>query len=143
MQRPIGVTILAILNSLGALVLILIGTSSFLTGPLLDQLMQDPDLAELMKTVPPEAVDIFPKVLGGVFLVLAAINIAIAIGLWTLQAWSWYLTLIFQGLGILGNLGGLLLLSPVSMASIVFSGFYIYYFLQQPVQTAFGIRNAF
>lgn len=143
MKRPVGVTILAIINGLGALVLGLIGISAFLAGPILDQLMQDPDLAELLATVPPEAIDIFPKVLGAIFLVLALTNVAIAVGLWTLQTWAWYLTLVFQGLGVVSNLGGLLLLNPVSLASIVFSGFYIYYFLQPPVQEAFGIRNAF
>ena len=143
MKRPIGVTILAIINGLSTLVLGLIGISAFFAGPVLDQLMQDPELADLLETVPPEAIDIFPKVLGAVFLVLALINGAIAVGLWFLQSWAWYLTLVFQGLGIVSNLGGLLLLNPVSLASIIFSGFYIYYFLQPPVKEAFSIRNAF
>lgn len=142
-QRPIGVTILAILTGLGGLLLAFIGISAFFIGPLLDRLLQEPDVAELLDQVPPEAIDLFPKVLGGIFLVMALVNVAIALGLWALQAWAWYLTLVFQGLGILSNLGGLLFLSPVSLASIAFSGFYIYYFLQKPVQTAFGIRNAF
>ena len=142
-QRPIGVTILAVLTALTALFLALAGVASFLTGPLLTQIMQDPELVELLEEVPPEVLDIFPKVLGGIFLMMALSNVAIAFGLWTLRAWAWYLTLDFQGLGIFSNLGGLLLLSPFSLASIAFSGFYIYYFLQQPVQTAFGVRNAF
>ena len=143
MRRPVGVTILAILTILSGLFLVIIGLGSFLAGPLLEQVLQDPDLAVLIEQVPPEAIEIFPKVLGVTFLVMASANFAIAFGLWTLRAWSWYLTLIFQGLGIFSNLGGLLLLSPISLASIAFSGFYIYYFLQPPVQEAFGIRNAF
>ena len=47
MKRPIGVTILAIINGLSTLVLGLIGISAFFAGPVLDQLMQDPELAEL------------------------------------------------------------------------------------------------
>lgn len=143
MQRPVGVTVLAVITSLGALVLALIGISAFFTGPLLDRLLQDPELAKLIEEVPPEVLDTFPKVLGGIFLMMALANVAIAFGLWALKAWAWYLTLLFQGLGIFSNLGGLILLNPVSLASIAFSGFYIYYFLQQPVQEAFGVRNAF
>lgn len=142
-QRPIGVTILAVLTGLGGLLLALIGISAFFTGPLVEQLLLEPDVVELLGQVPPETIDLFPKVLGGIFLVMALVNGAIALGLWALQAWAWYLTLVLQGLGIMGNLGGLLLLNPVSLASIAFSGFYIYYFLQKPVQSAFGIRNAF
>lgn len=142
-QRPIGVTILAILTGLGGLLLALIGISAFFTGPLVERLLLEPDVVELLGQVPPEAIDLFPKVLGGIFLVMALVNGAIALGLWALQVWAWYLTLVLQGLGIMGNLGGLLLLNPVSLASIAFSGFYIYYFLQEPVQSAFGIQNAF
>lgn len=143
MQRPIGVTVLAIITGLGAVLLGFIGVSAFFTGPLLERLLLEPDVAELLDQVPPEVIDTFPKVLGAIFLGLALVNGAIAIGLWALQTWSWYLTLIVQGLGILSNLGGLLLLTPISLASIAFSGFYIYYFLQQPVQDAFGVKNAF
>ncbi|NEQ55268.1 MAG: hypothetical protein F6K11_34980 [Leptolyngbya sp. SIO3F4] len=143
MQRPVGVTILAVLTVLSALFLAIIGIGCFLAGPIIDQILQDPEIATLIEQVPPEAIEIFPKVLGSIFLMMALANFAIAFGLWALKAWAWYLTLIFQGLGIFSNLGGLLLLSPISLASIAFSGFYIYYFLQKPVQEAFGIRNAF
>lgn len=143
MKRPVGVTILAILTILSALSLAIIGIGCFLAGPLIEQVLQDPELAVIVEQVPPDVIELFPKVLGVTFLVMAFANVAIAFGLWTLRAWSWYLTLIFQGLGIFSNLGGLLLLSPISLVSIAFSGFYLYYFLQPTVQTAFGIRNAF
>ncbi len=144
MERPIGVTILAIIDGLVALIFGLVASTALFAGPrLIEQMRLDPELADLLDQLPPGMPETFPKVLGGMFLVIALANGVMALGLWTLQAWAWYVNLGLQGLGIFGNIGGLLFLSPISMASIAFSGFYIYYFLQHPVQEAFGIRNAF
>ena len=101
------------------------------------------EMSAFLDQLPAGVPETFPKVLGGIFLVMALGNAAIAIGLWALKSWAWYLNLGLQGLGIFGNLGGLLILNPISLAAIAFSGFYIYYFLQPPVQEAFGVRNAF
>ena len=144
MQRPIGVTVLSIINGLQALLLTLVVIAAFLVFFLLFVRMSlDGEIAELLDQLPPGVPEIFPRVLGGIFLVMALANAAIAVGLWLLQTWAWYLNLGLQALGIVGNLGGLLMVNPISLLSIAFSGFYIYYFLQQPVQEAFGIRNAF
>ncbi|MEM1253982.1 MAG: hypothetical protein AAGI69_16245 [Cyanobacteria bacterium P01_H01_bin.21] len=144
MKRPVGVTILAIIDGLLALLLALLGVAAFfLSRLILEQMQAEPEVSDVLAQLPPALIDAFPKVLGGVFLVLALANGAIAIGLWVLQPWAWYLNLGLQALGIFSNLGGLLLVNPVSLASVAFSGFYIYYFLQRPIQEAFGVRNAF
>lgn len=144
MKRPVGVTILAIINGLQALLLGFLGVSAFfLSQIILDQMRLEPEISNLLDQVPPGVIDTFPKVLGAIFLVMALANLAIAIGLWALKAWAWYLNLVLQAIGIFGNLGGLLMVNPISLLYIAFSGFYIYYFLQPPVQEAFGIRNAF
>lgn len=144
MERPIGVTILTVIDGLVALMFGFVASTALFAGPvLIEQMRLDPELADLLDQLPPGVPETFPKVMGGIFLVIALANGVMALGLWTLRAWAWYLNLGLQGLGIFGNLGGLLFLSPISMASIAFSGFYIYYFLQPPVQKAFGIRNAF
>lgn len=144
MKRPVGVTILAILDGLQALLLGLMGIAAFFLSQLIiEEMRLDAEMADFLDQLPDSVPETFPKVLGGIFLVMALANFAIAVGLWTLQAWAWYLNLGLQALGIFGNLGGLLLINPISLASVAFSAFYIYYFLQEPVQTAFGIRNAF
>ncbi len=144
MKRPIGVTILAIIDGLQALLLGFIGVAAFfLSRLILEQMRLDPEMSELIDQLPPSVPEVFPKVLGGIFLVWAVANAVMAVGLWALQAWAWYLNLALQVLGIFLNLGGLIIINPISIAAIAFSGFYIYYFLQQPVQEAFGISNAF
>ncbi|MDV3349975.1 hypothetical protein QGP82_14815 [Leptothoe sp. LEGE 181152] len=144
MKRPVGVTILAIIDGLQAILLGLMGIAAFfLSKIILEQMRLEPEMSGLLEQLPPEVIETFPKVMGGIFLVLALANAAIAIGLWALQSWAWYLNLMLQALGIFGNLGGLLMVNPISLAAVAFSGFYIYYFLQQPVQEAFGVRNGF
>ncbi|MEM6256183.1 MAG: hypothetical protein AAF821_24985 [Cyanobacteria bacterium P01_D01_bin.156] len=144
MQRPIGVTILALIDGTVALLFGFVGgTALFAGSQFIEQLRLDPELADLIDQLPPDFPSTFFKVLAAIFLVIALANAAMAFGLWTLRAWAWYVNLGLQGLGIFGNLGGLILINPVSILSIAFSGFYIYYFLRQPVQAAFGVRNAF
>lgn len=144
MKRPVGVTILAIINGIQGLLFTSIGIAVFFVGKLiLTEMRLDADMSELLEQMPPGVPEALPKVLGGIFLIIALANAVITIGLWSLRAWAWYLNLGLQALGIFGNLGGVLLLNPLSLVSIAFSGFYIYYFLQQPVQEAFGIHNAF
>ena len=144
MRRPVGVTVLAVIDGFIAFFLTLVGIGAFFVGQLIiDEMRLDVEMSEFLDQLPAGVPETFPKVLGGIFLVMALGNAAIAIGLWALKSWAWYLNLVLQGLGIFGNLGGLLILNPISLASIAFSGFYIYYFLQPPVQEAFGVRNAF
>lgn len=144
MKRPIGVTVLAIIDGLVALTLALIGVATFFLGQLIiSEMRADTETAEFLELLSEGVPEILPKVMGGIFLVMAIGNAAIAVGLWALKSWAWYLNLGLQALGIFGNLGGLFIFNPISLAAIAFSGFYIYYFLQPPVQKAFGIRNAF
>lgn len=144
MQRPVGVTVLAVIDSLVALLQTFIGVAAFFLGQLIiSEMRADAEMVEFLDQLPAGVPETFPKVLGAIFLVMAIGNAAIAVGLWGLKSWAWYLNLGLQALGIFGNLGGLILLNPISLAAIAFSGFYIYYFLQPPVQKAFGIRNAF
>ena len=144
MRRPVGVTVLAVIDGFVAFFMTLVGIGAFFVGQLIiDEMRLDAEMSVFLDQLPAGVPETFPKVLGGIFLVMALGNAAIAIGLWALKSWAWYLILVLQGLGIFGNLGGLLILNPISLASIAFSGFYIYYFLQPPVQEAFGVRNAF
>ncbi|MEO0433560.1 MAG: hypothetical protein AAF151_17880 [Cyanobacteria bacterium J06656_5] len=144
MRRPVGVTVLAVIDGFVAFFMTLVGIGAFFVGQLIiDEMRLDAEMSAFLDQLPAGVPETFPKVLGGIFLVMALGNAAIAIGLWALKSWAWYLNLGLQGLGIFGNLGGLLILNPISLAAIAFSGFYIYYFLQPPVQEAFGVRNAF
>ena len=144
MRRPVGVTVLAVIDGFVAFFMTLVGIGAFFVGQLIiDEMRLDAEMSVFLDQLPAGVPETFPKVLGGIFLVMALGNAAIAIGLWALKSWAWYLNLGLQGLGIFGNLGGLLILNPISLAAIAFSGFYIYYFLQPPVQEAFGVRNAF
>jgi hypothetical protein len=64
----------------------------------------------------------------------------IAWGLFKLKGWAWLTTLIFQGLGILGNLSNLATgMNPGNaVLQLVISGVVIYYLLRPNVKRAFG-----
>ncbi|NEP54704.1 MAG: hypothetical protein F6K65_40320 [Moorea sp. SIO3C2] len=143
MQRPVGVTILAIIDAIQALLLTLLGLSTLFLGQVVvAEMRAEPDMSDLFEQLPPDFPELLPKLIAGVFFAIALANVLIAAGLWLLHTWAWYLNLVLQAIGIFGNLGGVLLVNPVSIAAVVFSSFYIYYFFRRSVQIAFRVRSA-
>lgn len=141
MERPTGVTVLAILDFLGALILICAGLA-FLLG------MGIAGAGMMSQARGGGAFLAGLGAIGGVvFLVFAAISALIGIGLWKLKNWARIVTIVFSGLGILGGLLGLLTaLLHFSVFTLVFRlvfiGIYaliIWYMLQPDVKKVFGV----
>ncbi len=140
MERPIGVTVLAILDFLGALLCIggglvlLLGMGIAGAGMMQQSRGGGAFLAGL------------GAVGGVVCLIAAAISALVGFGLWKLRNWARILTIVFSGLGILGGLPGLAtaLLHfnlPTLVFTLVFLGIYaliIWYMFQPHVKQAFG-----
>ena len=80
MGRPLGVTILAILQLLSALAYLLIGVPVFLLALLIGPIA-------IILALP--------------FLVLGLIGVILFIGLWGLKGWAWLWTMIVNILGII------------------------------------------
>jgi hypothetical protein len=104
MQRPTGVTVLAILCFIGAAFLLMGGLLSFAGGGLM--------AAALRSSLPPGVVAGVAGVIGVIFLVIAALYFITGYGLWALKPWGRMLTIILTSLalffGVLGLLGGML-----------------------------------
>ena len=108
-QRPLGVTIIAIL-------LVIAGIISFVSGLILLIIL----------------IGIVPLALGIAYLVMAY-------GLWKGRGWAWTISLILSGIGIVmgivyiiqDNLGG-------GIASIIINGVIIYYLNRPNVKAFFG-----
>ncbi|MGY5876167.1 MAG: hypothetical protein RTU30_10500 [Candidatus Thorarchaeota archaeon] len=81
MARPLGVTILAILQLLGAIVLLAVGVLAFIAGALLL-----PIIGMLLA--------LFPLIFGIIGLILFY-------GLWNLKSWAWMWTIIVNILQII------------------------------------------
>jgi hypothetical protein len=127
MQRPTGVTILAVLAIIGG-VLALIGGIGVMA------------LGGAAAAGGAGAVGGLAIIGGIILLVAGAVNLAFGIGAWTLKPWAWTLGVAAQGLSllvvVLNVVGG----SPIGgqIVSIVISGIILYYLFTPTVKQAFG-----
>lgn len=150
MERPLGVTILAVLDFLGGALCILLGLGFMLgmgiVGTMVGRSGQE-GAGGAMAMLAGLGV-----VAGVIFLISAAIAIAIGWGLWKLKNWARIITIVFSALGLLfgllGLLGGLLAIAHEPMSGIIAFGFQlifvifyawvIWYMLRPHVKQAFG-----
>jgi hypothetical protein len=139
MERPTGVTILAVLYFLGAAFLGLLGLGFVVGGSA---------LAGLAKSGGPGA-SLFAAggaIIGAFFLVLALVDAALGVGFIKLQNWARVVAIVFTGIGLLFGLLGLL---SVTMHMMVFQmafqvmvlaleAWIVFYLFKPEVKQAFG-----
>ena len=141
MNRPAGVTILAVLEFIGAACLALLGVLVIVgagAGFLGSMSQGQGGMGGLM------------AMLGGalaVFLfVFAAIGGLVGWGLLTLKNWARIVQIVFSALGVLGTLFGLVHFSSAMMVGFVIrlaiNGLIIWYLLQPNVAAAFNAGQA-
>ena len=114
MERPTGVTILAVLYFIGTAILGLCGILFIVGGSMLSGLGQSggPGSAILGAG---------GAVVGAIFLVLALLELAIGIGFIKLQNWARIVAIVFTGIGVLfGILGIFSLLVHMILFALVF-----------------------
>lgn len=153
MKRPGGVTVLALLHFLEAILFLLVGLMLFLVVQLLaqvgtDAVQQAPD--EMSRRVMTLLLEWIQggqmQVVYAVIVVLALVFIAVGVGLWRLRPWARLLTLALMVLRLLFLLPGLLFsvwqFEPLSLAvQLVFVVLYawiVWYLFQPEVKRAFG-----
>ena len=134
-QRPMGITILAVLAFIGGIFGICGGLSGIVGGSFLGGLAASVGASGA-------------TALGGMLAVYSIIAVAFAVvdlvfgfGAWTLKPWAWMLGMVLSGLNIVFQLvalvagwttiGGILI--PVVIAGVI-----IYYLLTPEVKKAFG-----
>lgn len=102
MNRPIGVTIIAILTVIGGLLLLFGGISFLGVGALFS-------IASTTETPNGTGEDagfigpvfgIFFLLIGGVFLIIRIVHIVMSYGLWKGRGWAWTITIIITMIGI-------------------------------------------
>jgi hypothetical protein len=95
MERPAGVTILAVLGFIGAGMLVLAALGMLLGGAILANMATRPGLAMIG--------GVGGVVVAVVFLGIAALYLVVALGFLKLQNWARVLTIVLCGLGVLFN----------------------------------------
>jgi len=126
MNRPTGVTVLAILAFCFALFLLLAGLLMTLVGTTIGA-AGGPVLAALGAFA------------GIVMIVFALLEALVGYGLWSLKGWAWILTVILAGLGLAMNV--LQMLSGEifgALFGLAINGLILWYMMQPHVKAAFG-----
>jgi hypothetical protein len=138
MERPTGVTILAVLGFICAGLLVLAALGVLLGGAMVANMSAGPGLGMMT--------GIGGAVFGVVFLGLAALYVVVALGFVKLQNWARVLTIVLCGLGVLFNgLGVLTALIHFHVLVIMFRAIVVaidlwiaLYLLKPQVKLAFG-----
>lgn len=124
--RPLGVTIVAVLQFLGGALLILAGAV----------------LAALPQLLAPGLGYLFGG-LGAFVMIIGALALIIGWGLWTGKSWAWWLTVILEALGLVFSLLSLALGDPTGIVSLIIAAIILYYFFKPHVKAFFGVRISF
>jgi hypothetical protein len=143
MGRPTGVTILAILNFIGAAVCLLIGIAMILGGGFIATMLsqgQGAGGAGILGALGAAA--------GVVTIIFAGLGALVGFGLWKLKGWARIITIVFAGIGAVVQLFGLLgSLAHFNAFALMFGLFWlaidaliIWYLLKPEVKAAFQPR---
>jgi hypothetical protein len=126
--RPTGITILVILEVIGALILLIVGLAIAAFSGFIGMYIP-PGM------VPPEMLAGIVVFVGALLVILSLLGFLVAWGLWTGKRWSWYIAFI---LAILGALGSLLSL-PSGILSLIIDGLIIWYLWRPNVKAFFSM----
>jgi hypothetical protein len=153
-SRPIGVTIIAILNIIGGVLMLIFGIGLITLGAVLptlppsvfNQSQLQGNLTAGQAPVPPGPPPmVLQSLLGGagiafgaVLVALAIVSFIVAYGLLKGRGWAWTITVILSIISIVlnaisiaaGNIGGIV--------SIIISGIILYYLYRPHVKAYFG-----
>lgn len=151
MNRPTGVTVLAVLLFLGTALLVLLGIGTFLGGAFIGSMVG----AAAHRAGGGAAGAGFGAVIGaaiGVFLLIgAALNAICGYGLWNLKEWGRMLTIVLSAIGVVLALLNMLFAMMhfhifgvfFILVRIAFGGLVIWYLSQPQVKAAFSTPQAY
>jgi hypothetical protein len=143
MNRPTGVTVLAILLFIGSGLLVLLGVGSFLGGAFIGSMVG----ARAQEHGAGAGIGAFIGGLIGIFFLIgAALNAICGFGLWSLKEWGRMLTIVLTAIGVaLGLLSFFLSMLHFHIFGIFFimvrlaiGGLIIWYLSQPEVKAAFS-----
>jgi hypothetical protein len=133
--RPIGVTIIAILNIIGGIIM-LFGAIPLITLGIISP-----------TTLPPAGVSpmVSLSLLGGIGIAIGGILVAIAIasfvvayGLLKGRGWAWTITVVLSIINIVLNVIAIAAGNIASIINIIISGIILYYLYRSHVKAYFG-----
>lgn len=132
-------TIIAILNIIGGIIMLVAGIALVAVGSLLPSVLEQ---GAEMSGLPAGALGALGVGMGGVIIALGIFSFVVAYGLWKGKGWAWTLTVVLSVISIVlnaisiatGNAGGII--------NIIISAVIVYYLYRPHVKTYFGRGQA-
>lgn len=136
-SRPTGVTIIAILNIIGGIVMLIAGTALIAVGALLPDIL-DEGFDPSMSGIPAEFAGALGVAMGAVIVALAIFSFIVAFGMLKGMGWAWTLTIVLSIISIALNAISLASANFGGIINIVISGIVLYYLYRPHVKAYFG-----
>jgi hypothetical protein len=130
--RPIGITLLAVLHVIQAVILFLGGIGLIALGAFIRR-----GLFGL-----PRFLNGVAYLIGVVVLIIGLLYLGLAWGLWTGKGWAWILSLILTALGLIGSLISLVRGGFGMVVVLILDAAILYYLFRPTVRVFFGEQKA-
>ena len=135
MKRPTGVTIIAILNIIGGIIMLIGGIGATVAGAILPSL---PISQSDLSGVPPMLLGAGAIGIGIILIILGILSFVVAYGLLKGMGWAWTLTLVLSIASIVLNAISIATGNFGAIISIIISAIIIYYIYRPHVKAFFG-----
>lgn len=133
--RPLGVTILAILQFIGGILALLVGLLFVAISPYIGELFRGAPL--------PPILQVLLGALGAALIIAGFLGLLVGWGLWTGKSWAWWLVVIFEVLGLLLSLAWIATGDFSSLLGLIIAAVILYYFFKPHVKDFFGVKVSF
>jgi uncharacterized membrane protein (DUF2068 family) len=135
--RPTGVTIIAILNIIGGIIMVIAGLALIAVSAVFSSLSLSTQ-QNINSSVPSAFFGVAGSALGAGIIALGIISFVVAYGLMKGKEWAWTLTVILSIISIALNVISIVSGNTGGIASIIISGVILYYLYRPHVKVYFG-----
>ena len=146
-SRPTGVTIIAVLNIIGGVIMLLIGIGLAVAGAIIpfvpqsefQQQQQNLTAGDIdLSQIPPSLVGGGLLAIGGILIAIGILSFVVSYGLLKGRTWAWTLTVVLSIISIVLNVISIAAGNIASIVSVIISGIILYYLFRPHVKAYFG-----
>lgn len=136
-KRPTGVTIIAILNIIGGILMLIGGIALVTIAAVLPEAFEQ-GMGSGMSDMSAGMYGALGVGMGGIILVLGIISFIVAYGLWKGKSWAWTLTVVLSIISIALNAISIASANFGGIINIIISAVILYYLYRPHVKAYFG-----
>jgi hypothetical protein len=137
-SRPTGVTIIAILNIIGGIIMLIVGLVAVAAGAIIPSLPPSALEGSDLSGVPVGFIGGGAIAVGAFLIALGIVSFIVAYGLMKGLSWAWTVTIILSIISIVSNAISIASGNFGGIVSIIISGVILYYLYRPHVKAYFG-----